>query len=86
MNGIGLSGTQAVFIIPYQTKRSVPVITIPDSDVRLFDISEVPIWSMGESNDSIGNCFATVESGIVQGSIVCAYGYTDSAITIDAEL
>jgi len=83
--GVGISGTEAVFLITYQEKRAKPTITIPSTFQVLGNIY-APAWSDYNTSKSIGNQLATVSSGIVSGNGYVGYALTACSILIDAEL
>jgi hypothetical protein len=83
--GIGTSGTDATFSIPYATKRAIPEITVPGT-LQIAANSDTPTWSDGVISEQVGNKIATVSSGLVAGVTVLGQASSDCSITIDAEL
>jgi hypothetical protein len=83
--GIGISGTEATFVVPYQEKRAIPTITIP-AEFKIYLNANTPTWSAGVTSKSCGNQLATVSSGIVTGTVVVGNASAACSILIDAEL
>lgn len=96
-SGIGISGTEAVFVIPYQEKRIVPAITVP-STLKIYLNANTPTWSdtlartlptvdlVAAPSKVIGNKFATVASGLVAGTVVLGTASAACSVLINAEL
>jgi len=83
--GIGISGTEALFLVPYQEKRIVPIITMP-ATLKIYGNTDTPAWSAGASSVSIGNQLATVTTGPVAGTAVVGQATAACSIKIDSEL
>ena len=85
MVGVGISGTQANFILPYAEKRVAPEITVP-SLIQIYGNAITPVWSDFIITKNIGNKIASVESDVVSGAVVVAVATGTCSILIDAEL
>jgi hypothetical protein len=86
--GIGMSGTEATFVILYQEKRVVPTITVP-SALKIYSNTSTPTWTTPVPDTSTvkrGNQLATVASGCVLGTVVVGQASATCAVLIESEL
>ena len=85
LTGIGITGTTANFLIPYQEKRAIPTIAVP-GEFQIHGNTDTPAWTDYNTSKSIGNMLATVTSGLVAGQVVVGYALAACSIKIDSEI
>ena len=86
--GVGISGTQALFAVPYQEKRIIPTITMPAA-LKIYGIGDTPTWSAqvpDTSSTTIGNQIARVPTGPIDKTVVVGRASEACNIKIDAEI
>jgi len=85
LSGVGITGVTANFMIPYQEKRTAPVITIPGT-LQVFGNTDTPEWTNHNTTKSMGNMLATIISGLIAEKAVIGYASEACSVLIEAEL